>query len=73
MVSMNEGFVAAAATLAAADVDSCDQASLAELASLALTQRAWLDAFDASLAIAAAPARRAGRRAARLRRAAPDS
>jgi hypothetical protein len=50
---MDAGFVAAAATLAAADLDSCDQVSLAELASLALTQRAWLDAFDASLATAA--------------------
>jgi hypothetical protein len=54
VVDMNAGFVAAAATLAAADLDTCDQASLADLASLALTQRAWLDAFDASLATAAA-------------------
>jgi hypothetical protein len=54
VVDMNAGFVAAAATLAAADLDTCDQASLTDLAQLALTHRARLDAFDASLAIAAA-------------------
>jgi hypothetical protein len=45
---------ASVATLAVADPASCDRAALAELAAEALRVRGWLDAFEASIAAAAA-------------------
>ena len=63
--------VAAVATLAAADRAGCDQAALTELVARSLQVRAWLDAFDADLAIRAGQLGRAGRRGADRRWAPP--
>lgn len=50
---MSADFLASAATLARADPRTCDRAALTELVAVALAARAWLDAFDASLAVRA--------------------
>jgi hypothetical protein len=47
---MSADFLTSAATLAAAEPGACDRAGVAELVSVALQARSWLDAFEAGLA-----------------------
>ncbi len=51
---MQTQVVAEVATLAAADIAACDRAALAELVTRSQRVRSWLDAFDATVAAAAA-------------------